>query len=98
MSSSSPPPFQLFQSYPNPFSASTAIEYTLRAPASIALTIYNVRGQRVARLTKLGQSRGNHVITWNGLDDKGKQAASGLYFYRLQAGSFSQTKKMVLLR
>ncbi|NIO55422.1 MAG: T9SS type A sorting domain-containing protein [Candidatus Latescibacteria bacterium] len=86
------------QNYPNPFSASTTIEYFLPSNAPVTLTVYNILGQRVARIIEPMKPKGPHSIVWNGRDENGKKVASGIYFYRLQAGAFSATKKMVLLR
>ncbi|NIM20043.1 MAG: T9SS type A sorting domain-containing protein, partial [Candidatus Latescibacteria bacterium] len=90
--------FRLKQNYPNPFSSSTTIEYSLHFSAPVTLTVDNILGQRAARITQPMQSKGPHSITWNGKDENGKKVASGIYFYRLQAGAFSETKKMILLR
>jgi hypothetical protein len=86
------------RNYPNPFASSTIIEYELQDPSPIVATIYNIRGQRVAQITSPQQAPGRQTITWNGLDDQGRKVASGVYFYRLEAGRFSQTHKMVIVR
>ncbi len=90
--------FKVKQNYPNPFSSNTTIEYSLPNSAPVTLTVYNILGQLVARIIEPMQSKGPHSITWDGRGENGKKAASGIYFYRLQAGAFSATKKMVLLR
>ncbi len=90
--------FKVKQNYPNPFSSNTTIEYSLPFSAPVILTVYNILGERVARIIEPMQSKGPHSIVWNGRDENGKKVASGIYFYRLQAGAFSATKKMVLLR
>ncbi len=92
------PSFSLMQNYPNPFSTSTTIEYSLPNSAPVTLTVYNILGQRVAKIIEPMQSKGPHSIVWNGRDEKGKKVASGIYFYRVRAGAFSATKKMILLR
>ncbi len=94
----SSPAFVLKQNYPNPFSSSTIIEYSLLNSAPVTLTVYNILGQRVARIIEPMQPEGPHSITWNGRNEKGKKVASGIYFYRLQAGAHFATKKMILLR
>jgi hypothetical protein len=88
----------MVQNYPNPFSSSTLIEYELQTPATVVVTIYNIRGQRVAKIKRPLQPPGRQTITWNGLDANGRKVASGIYFYRLQAGGLSQTRKMVILK
>lgn len=85
--------FTLKQNYPNPFNASTRIEYHLSSDARTALTLYNMKGESVANYDLGHQESGNHSlrITESGLP-------SGMYFYRLTAGNFSQMKKMILLK
>ncbi|MCH8012881.1 MAG: T9SS type A sorting domain-containing protein [Candidatus Marinimicrobia bacterium] len=85
--------FLLSQNYPNPFNAITTIQYQLPASSEVLLMIYNIRGQEVLRLVESEQPAGYHQITWNATN-----VASGMYFYRLQAGDFVQTRKMILLR
>lgn len=85
--------FLLSQNYPNPFNAITTIQYQLPATSEVLLTIYNIRGQEVLRLVESEQPAGHHQITWNATN-----VASGMYFYRLQAGEFVQIRKMILLR
>ena len=85
--------FLLSQNYPNPFNSITNIQYQLPASSEVLLTIYNIRGQEVLRLVESDQPAGYHQITWNAAN-----VASGMYFYRLRAGNFVQTRKMILLR
>jgi hypothetical protein len=85
--------FLLSQNYPNPFNSITNIQYQLSAASEVLLTIYNIRGQEVLRLVESDQPAGYHQITWNAAN-----VASGMYFYRLRAGDFVQTRKMILLR
>ncbi|HIC38065.1 MAG TPA: T9SS type A sorting domain-containing protein [Candidatus Marinimicrobia bacterium] len=85
--------FLLSQNYPNPFNSITNIQYQLSAASEVLLTIYNIRGQEVLRLVESDQPAGYHQITWNAAN-----VASGMYFYRLWAGNFVQTRKMILLR
>jgi len=90
--------FRLYQSYPNPFNPNTTIEYDLPKRAFVNLTIYNLLGQRVRTLVDLDKSAGRHTINWDGKDDRGQEVASGVYFYRIKAGEFTSTKKLLLLR
>jgi hypothetical protein len=92
------PGFGSMKSYPNPFSARTVIEYELRTPSPVVVTIFNVLGQRVTEIRSSFQAIGRQTIAWDGTDDDGRRVASGIYLYRLQAGGFSQTRKMVILR
>jgi hypothetical protein len=88
----------LQQNYPNPFNPSTSIRYELPVKTLVAVEIYDVSGGRVARLVDGEQERGPHVAEWRGLDDRGRSVASGVYFYRLTAGTKTISKKMILLR
>jgi hypothetical protein len=90
--------YSLTQSYPNPFNPSTKIEYTLPHSAHVRVTVYNIAGQEVRQLVNGPQVAGIHQVSWNGNDEHGKAAASGVYMYRLVADDFVQTRKMLLLR
>ena len=85
--------YNLFQNFPNPFNPLTNISYSLPHSGNIRLIIYNLLGEEIAHLVEGRQSAGYHSISWNA-----SNVASGIYFYRLQAGDFVQTRKMVLLK
>jgi hypothetical protein len=90
-----PLPFSLRQNYPNPFNPETTIEFTLPRPEKVRVIIYDMRGNLVRTLLDGAQkSPGQYRLNWNGLDDRGKPVSSGVYFYRIQTNSFTQTKKM----
>ena len=93
-----PADFALSQNYPNPFNPETAIEFSLPEASDVELTIYNVLGQQVRVLVNGSYSAGVQRVAWNGRDDHGQRVSSGVYFYRLTSGSFSQTRKMMLLK
>ena len=93
-----PTGFALFPNRPNPFNASTGIRYRLAREGPVTLGIFNTVGQQVRRLADGHQPAGEHAAIWDGRDGAGRELASGIYFCRLQAGAFSQTVKMVLLR
>lgn len=95
-----PPVFtnKLFQNYPNPFNPTTTIEYTVAAPSVVDLKIYNVLGQRVRHLVNDMKQPGRYKAIWNGKSERGDPVASGVYFYRLRIGRFSDVKKMVILK
>ncbi len=95
---STPRDFELHQSYPNPFNDRTIIKYSLSRPTSVSLTIYNILGQKVRMLVEGQTQNGRVSVIWDGKDDKGNDLSSGIYFYRLQAGELSETKRMVLLQ
>ena len=93
-----PPVHSLAQNFPNPFNPVTTIRYALSRICHVRLDIYNVLGQRVVTLVDERQEAGYKTVNWNGKNKSGKTVASGVYFYRLVAGDFVRTKKMVLLR
>jgi photosystem II stability/assembly factor-like uncharacterized protein len=85
--------FQLSQNYPNPFNPSTNIRYGLPYTSFVTLTVYNTLGQQVARLVDEQQQAGYHDVVF-----RGDGLASGVYFYRIQAGDFVASKKLLLLK
>ena len=85
--------FVLSQNFPNPFNPSTTIGYGLPRGADVRLVVYNALGQEVARLVDTHQESGYHEVRFDGTN-----VASGVYFYRLRAGEFSQTKRLMLVR
>ena len=85
--------FTLSANYPNPFNPVTTIEYTLQKSGEVRMMVYNLLGEEVTRLVDGEMPAGNHIAIWDA-----SNFASGIYFYRLQAGDFVQTKKMVLLK
>lgn len=93
-----PNSYSLAQNYPNPFNPSTVISYSLPAPSHVNLSIYNILGQKVVTLIDSHQSAGHHSISWNGRNESSKPVSSGVYFYRVEAGSFTQSRKMILLK
>ena len=92
-----PVSFKLNQNYPNPFNPGTVISYQLPEAVPVRLEIYNSLGQRVRTLVDDLQEAGPHGLVWDGRDDSGRGLASGVYFYRLVAGSFTESRKMVLV-
>ena len=92
------PSFTLQQNYPNPFNPKTVIQYSIENPAHISLKVYNIKGQLIRTLVNQRKSSGIHRLLWDGKDAKGMEVSTGIYFYRLKTGEFTQTKKMVLLK
>ncbi|TFH57932.1 MAG: T9SS type A sorting domain-containing protein [Candidatus Zixiibacteriota bacterium] len=88
-----PTEFALSQNYPNPFNPITQIEYALPEAADVKLRIFNLLGQEVATLIDRRLDPGYHTASWDASD-----FASGIYLYKLQAGDFVETKKMILLK
>lgn len=93
-----PSHFALEQNYPNPFNPTTEIIYSLPKETAVNLIIFNTLGQKVAILVSQKQSPGTYQVSWNGLDQNGISLPTGMYFYRLEAGSFTSTKKMLLVK
>lgn len=99
-----PTTYNLAQNYPNPFNPTTNIQYQLPENSKVLLTVYNLRGQKVATLVNKVQSAGYYQITWNGTNQLGNQVASGVYFYRVKAESkdsdqsMTRVKKMMFLK
>jgi hypothetical protein len=93
-----PQHFSLSQNHPNPFNPQTSIKYALPQDAQARLTIYNILGQKVATLVDEYQSAGYSTVWWDGKDANGDEVSSGVYFYRLTAGDFSEVKKMMLVK
>ncbi len=84
--------YELFQNYPNPFNASTMIEYSLAKTSHVEISIYNISGQKMTTLVNRTQTGGNYSVNWNA-----ENKASGIYFYRIKAGQYEKTCKMLLL-
>jgi hypothetical protein len=93
-----PAAFSLAQNYPNPFNGSTVIRFSLPRAGEVEAAIYDLVGQQVATLAQGARPAGTHLLTWDGRDDQGRLLASGIYLYRLEAGGFSQSRRMLLLR
>jgi hypothetical protein len=85
--------FIVYDNYPNPFNPVTTINYQLPLSGDVELSIYNINGQKVTTLVKETQRLGAHQVKWDA-----SEFASGIYFYRLEAGEYSDIKKMVLLK
>ncbi len=90
--------FTLAQNYPNPFNPTTIISYAIPTKAEVTISIYNVLGQEIAVLNQGQQSAGQYSVTWNATNSQGQPTASGMYFYKITAGNFTASRKMVLLK
>lgn len=88
----------LDQNVPNPFNPTTVIRFSLSSPAPVKLMVYDARGQLVRTLVDENRGVGPHDVVWDGRDAGGDAVSSGIYFYRIEAGSFIQSRKMVLLK
>ena len=85
--------YALEPNYPNPFNPSTTIKYSMAEGARVNIKVYNISGQEVASLVNTDQKAGRYTVQWTG-----KDVSTGVYFYTLTAGDFSQTKKAVFVK
>jgi hypothetical protein len=88
-----PGDFALLQNYPNPFNPATEIGFTLSRASHVKLEIFNIIGQKVSTLVDCPTPAGYHTVSWDA-----SQLSSGLYLYRMQAGDFARSKKMLLVK
>jgi len=84
--------------YPNPFSPETTILYSVKGEFKVTIEVYNILGQKVKTLVSDKVKSGNHSIKWNGKDEAGRSVGSGIYFYRMTAGKYRATAKMMLMK
>ena len=94
---------QLLQNYPNPFNPETWIPYQLNQASEVSLSVYSSEGKLVRQIDLGLKPAGNYqrterAIYWDGRNASGESVSSGVYFYRLEAGDYSQTRKMVILK
>jgi hypothetical protein len=93
-----PTKYILEQNYPNPFNPSTTIRYAIPEDGRVTLKVYNIAGQEVATLVNEWKTAGKYEIVFDAKNASGSTLATGVYLYRVHAGNFSETKKMILLR
>ena len=93
-----PGAFRLHQNTPNPFNPATAIAFQLAHETRVELVVYNMVGQRVRLLVREVRPAGRYQVSWDGKDERGRNASSGVYFYRMTAEGFRTTRRMLLLR
>jgi subtilisin-like proprotein convertase family protein len=93
-----PRDYALHQNYPNPFNPTTTIRYDLKGAGKVTLKIYNILGQEVRTLVNKNETAGFKSVVWNGKDNMGKAVSSGLYIYRLEAGQFVKSHKMMFIK
>ncbi len=95
-----PKVFALGQNSPNPFNPGTAISYQMPQGrrVEVLLEVYNIRGMKVRTLVDAVRGPGKYTVFWDGRDEDGRRVSSGVYFYRMQAGDFVQTRKMIILK
>jgi hypothetical protein len=93
-----PVEYDLAQNYPNPFNPSTEIRFSIGNQELVKLEVYDILGRLVTTLANQEYAPGTHRVIWDGTDDSGLKVTSGIYLYKLQSGSFTMTKKMILLK
>ena len=90
--------YQLYNNYPNPFNPVTTVKYDLPEGWFVDITIYDMLGNVVNNLVNTNQSSGYKSIQWNATNNQGEPVSAGVYLYKIQAGYFVDTKKMILLK
>jgi len=93
-----PEAFMLSQNYPNPFNPHTTIEFRLPSSERAMIRVFDMMGREIVTLVDQNMAAGVYQVTWNGRDGSGVEVSSGVYFYRLEAGAYTATEKMVLMR
>jgi hypothetical protein len=93
-----PTAFALELNYPNPFNPSTTIRYQIPTDANVNLDIYNLQGQKIRSLIAKEQKAGYYNVVWDGRNEAGQTVSSGVYLYRVQAGSFVASHKMLMIK
>ncbi len=93
-----PDEFIVHQNFPNPFNPETEIRFALTKDSHVVINIYNTLGQQIGTLIDTQYAAGFHSVRWDGKDRNGRPVASGVYLYQIQAGEFSQVRKMSLIR
>lgn len=93
-----PKQFSLYQNYPNPFNPVTTIKFDLPADGKVNIAVYNILGQQVRTLVDRDFAAGTYSVTWDGKNDRGRIAASGIYIYQIKTDKFTQARKMLFLK
>ncbi|HPH61206.1 MAG TPA: T9SS type A sorting domain-containing protein, partial [Candidatus Syntrophosphaera sp.] len=89
---------ELKGNYPNPFNPSTTIAYSVKEATPVLIGIYNIKGQLVRTLVDEAKTAGNHLVVFDGLDNNRQPLSSGVYFYRMRAGDYSRSQKMIMMK
>jgi hypothetical protein len=98
LESAPPKEYRLHPNYPNPFNPITTISYDLPEDGLIELSVYNMRGEKVATLLSSRQEAGSYTLNWDGRDQQSETISSGIYFLKIESGNYSKTNKMVFVR
>jgi len=91
-------PIKFMKNFPNPFNPDTTIQFELSEGGKTELEIFNVKGQKVAKLIDAELAGGVHSVVWNGNDANGKRVSSGVYFYQIKCDNQVKTKKMIMIK
>jgi hypothetical protein len=89
---------ELQGNYPNPFNPETTIRYSVKETSPVTIEVYNLKGQLVRTLVNEVKTAGNYSVVWNGRDNNNQPVSSGVYFYKMNAGKYSSTKKMIMMK
>jgi hypothetical protein len=93
-----PKVYELSQSYPNPARDGVTIRYALPKASQVNLSVYNISGQLIRKLVNATQKAAYHVVLWDGRDESGRRVSNGVYLYRIQAGDYAKTRKLIVVR
>jgi len=93
-----PTQFKIIQNYPNPFNPITNMRYDLPEATNVTISIYDIMGREVRNLINTNQNSGYKSVVWNGTNNNGEMVSGGMYFYTIKTNTFSQTRKMILLK
>ncbi len=89
---------KLLNNYPNPFNPTTNINFELKQSENVVIDVYKIKGQFVSRVADNEFGSGRHSVLWNGRDQNNKQVSSGIYFYKMKSGTYTKTRKMILIK
>ena len=93
-----PNQYLLHQNYPNPFNPITTLRYNVPEKILVSISIFDISGNLIKMLVNEVKSAGFYSARWDAINDKGQPISAGVYFYKIQAGNFIDTKKMILLK
>jgi PKD repeat protein len=93
-----PDGFQLYSNYPNPFNSATTIQFRLPKNADVSIQIFNLTGELVRTISQGNKEAGFYSVVWDGTDNSGSRVSSGVYCFKMVAGSFSEAKKLILVK
>jgi len=90
--------YELYQNFPNPFNPTTRITFAIPLPETVEVKVFDILGGEIATLVSQPLSPGKYSVEWNGVDSLGRHVPSGVYFYRIKAGKFTDSKKMIFMK